>query len=264
MPILFGTRRALRYAPTTEQGPVYDEDAQAYFTAASIADADEKEAANTLIEDLKSSGLWNKMERCFLFSPTSASAALYCAKSLQTMTNVNSVAFSTNGFTTDGASDYLDTNYSPSSTFTTSSAHVSVYTRSDISGDGSFIVGTSSGGDQDIYAGAGDGTGQGTFRFWSVDTASSFNLPTRGLLTFTRQDSMTASFWDGGSTVGIDSIEEVAPPPVGTIVLGYSFGGYYSHVYNFLSIGSALSDSNVDDLNTLVEAYQTALGRAVA
>jgi len=51
----------LRLITARTSGSAYDPDAQAFFTAASITDATQKSAVNTLVTDLKAKGLWNKM-----------------------------------------------------------------------------------------------------------------------------------------------------------------------------------------------------------
>jgi len=107
----------------------YDSDAQAYFTAASITSTTEKSAANTLILALKAAGLWTKMDRIYLRSPTSLAAALMCCKSLQSQTAVNSPTHSSNGIVFNGATQYARSDIGPSAAanVTSTSSTIAVY-----------------------------------------------------------------------------------------------------------------------------------------
>lgn len=84
----------------------YDSSAIAYFTAANITSVTEKNAANTFILTLKAAGIWTKMDRIYLRSPTSLAACLMCCKSLTSQTAVNSPTFSSAGLTFNGTSNY--------------------------------------------------------------------------------------------------------------------------------------------------------------
>ena len=94
----------------------FDPSAEAYFSAAGITDLAEKIAANDFIVKAKADGFWSILERIYLVSPTDSTAALVCCKSLTSMTNVNSVAWSTSGFQTNYVDNYLDSNFSMSDT----------------------------------------------------------------------------------------------------------------------------------------------------
>ena len=104
----FGSRKSLFSA----SGSAFDSNAAAYFAFAGITDSIEQQAANSLIINLKTANLWNSFERIFLISPTSEFAALTCCKTLNQMTNVNSVSWLTSGFAPDYSTNYLDSDFS--------------------------------------------------------------------------------------------------------------------------------------------------------
>lgn len=89
----------------------FDPDAESYFLAAGITNRQEQIAVNNLILKLKDSSFWDRFERLFLISRTSSEASLICCRTLTLMTNVNSVAWSSNGFNPNYTDNYLDTNF---------------------------------------------------------------------------------------------------------------------------------------------------------
>jgi hypothetical protein len=103
-----GSRRS--FLKSSGQG--FDQNAAAYFAFANVTDQTEQEAVNSLIINLKAGSLWNSFERIFLISPTSEFASLTCCKTLNQMTNVNSVSWSTSGFAPDYSTNYLDSEFS--------------------------------------------------------------------------------------------------------------------------------------------------------
>lgn len=119
-----GSRRS--FSSPSDSGPSFDPDAEAYFAAAGITNLAEKIAANDFIVTAKANGFWNSLERIYLVSPTSESAALVCCSSLTSMTNVNSVSWSTNGFQPNYVDNYLDTNFDQGDSFLVSPLSVSI------------------------------------------------------------------------------------------------------------------------------------------
>ena len=87
-------------------GVAFEAESEAYFTAASITDTTEKRAANTFIKTLKDNGLWTKLDRIYLRSPTSLAACLMCCKSLTSQVAINSPTFASNGLTFNGTTNY--------------------------------------------------------------------------------------------------------------------------------------------------------------
>jgi hypothetical protein len=103
-----GSRRSL-FSPS---GPNFDPNASAYFEFAGITDPAEQLAANRLIVRSKGSGIWDRFDRLFLVSPTSEFASLTCCKTLNQMTNVNSVTWDSLGFRPNQSTNYLDSGFS--------------------------------------------------------------------------------------------------------------------------------------------------------
>lgn len=99
----------------------FDFDYQAVLTYATslgytLPSSGQQVKQNQLMLDLKSSGVWNKLDTFGLFATDgSFNFALIDWKRLTTYTAVNSPTFSSNGgFTGNGTSSYIDTNFNPS------------------------------------------------------------------------------------------------------------------------------------------------------
>lgn len=85
----------------------YTPAADTYFSNQSITDQTEKYAVNRAIHAMIHGRIWQNCDRVYLRSPTSKAAALACAKSNNSQTDVNNVTWSTGGIAYDGVADYL-------------------------------------------------------------------------------------------------------------------------------------------------------------
>lgn len=100
-----------------------------------IPSVSQRTLQETLIGDLKTAGVWDKLDVFYVFATDGDSdyATLnWKAPSSHQVTKVNSPTFTTNsGFTGNGTSSYLDTNYSASDdgvNFTLNNASISIWT----------------------------------------------------------------------------------------------------------------------------------------
>ena len=102
-------------------GVVYDAAYQAVLDYATtqgyaLPSDEQKLLQNQLLIDLKSAGIWNKLDTFANFATDgSSNFALIDWKRLSLLTAVNSPTFTTNeGFTGNGTSSYINTNFNPS------------------------------------------------------------------------------------------------------------------------------------------------------
>ena len=96
--------------------------------------ASQQTLQNTLVTDLKTAGVWNKLDVFYVFATDGDSdfATLnWKAPSSHQVTKINSPTFTANsGFTGDGSSSYLDTNYNPATSgtnYTLNDASISIW-----------------------------------------------------------------------------------------------------------------------------------------
>ena len=96
--------------------------------------ASQQTLQNTLVTDLKTAGVWDKLDvfYCFATDGDSDYATLnWKAPSSHQVTKINSPTFTADsGFTGDGSSSYLDTNYNPATSgtnYTLNDASISIW-----------------------------------------------------------------------------------------------------------------------------------------
>ena len=112
--------------------PAFDADYQAVLDQASslgytAPSAAQQTLQNTLVTDLKTAGVWDKLDVFYVFATDGdsdyATLNWKTPTSFQT-TKVNSPTFTTNqGYQGDGSSSYLDTNFNPNTHSTASSQY---------------------------------------------------------------------------------------------------------------------------------------------
>jgi len=115
----------------------YDADAQAFFdrvaTAGGTLSATEKTATNQLVLDMKAAGIWTSMKAIY---PMVGSSAAACAQNLVSSSFTGSfsgaMSYSSNGITPNGTNATMNTNLNPSVSLSTSSAHLSFYSRTNV------------------------------------------------------------------------------------------------------------------------------------
>ena len=252
---------------------VYDADAAAFFTAASITDTTQKSAVNQLVLDLKSASIWSKMKALY---PIVGGVASSHAVNLKTPGTFNlnfqtGWTHSSTGMTPNGAT-YADTFFIPSVNGTLNSSHISYYSRTDANGltdmGANNSLGTAGGTSMyiklsGIYNGNND-----TYPTVSADYARFTNANSLGLYINTRTASNLQKAYKNGASQASStstgsrtnrSIYLAAmnkDNPIGVIDFG-------NHQCAFTSIGDGLTDTDATNFYNAVQTYQTNLGRQV-
>lgn len=259
--------------------PSHDSDAQAYIDAAGITDAGQKAAANDLFVGLKGYSLWSKMLAFFpLLGGTAASHSLN-GKSPGTydVTWSGSVTHDSNGVQGDGSTGKGLTGLVPSSVMTLDNTHVSVYSRTDSSVDqcecgawggsanymGMFVKYTNDGGY--LYMNSPDGT-YPTPQIASGDNPSSAAFYVGSRTSSSSGDCVMYRNGVAGTTTAGSNSGKSLPTVELSLLAVNSSGSYTQHSARqvaFISVGDGLTATDVANLYTLVQAFQTALGRQV-
>lgn len=130
----------------TDYQAVLDRSTALGYTAPSAA---QQTLQNTLVEDLKTAGVWDKLDVFYVFATDGDSdfATLnWKAPSSHQVTKVNSPTFTADGgFTGNGSSSYLNTNYNPETSgtnYTLNDASISVWSNTFVLNN--FITGVES------------------------------------------------------------------------------------------------------------------------
>jgi len=267
-----------------EHAPLFDPDAEAYLNAVILTggtlDTTISAATNNLFLALKSNGLYNSLDAFYpMIGATSGSTSLNAIRTNSsfdiTWNNVGDLTFNSSGVTNNG-SGYGNTNYNPN---TQSSPTNNSY--------GYYIVGGNIGG----------GNGE-VFPFGSYDGNLNITYQNSGTITLGiygydtgRADiPKTGSTWNGSyigtfNSTPIKSVyhnysnlserQTISGTPTGSVLLQnqpyYIFvlnlsgspytGQYYTGRFQFTFMGDNLTSAQVETIDSIINAFQTSLGR---
>jgi hypothetical protein len=250
-----------------------DADAQAFFDRVTAAggtlSATEQTAVNTLVVTMKADGTWTPMKAIY---PMVGASAAACAQNLKsasfTGTFSSGWTFASTGVTPNGSSAFFDTKLNAAANLTFENNHMSAYVYNDIIGsydmgcsaDNSSIVDelallTRHVSNQIYYS------SDGTYNC-SVSIANSQGH-TLGTMSGTNTQNIyknginLRAVASGGSQLASQNIY------IGAIKLLLGPGFYSNHTYSLNSIGDALTNTQVANFYTAVQAFQTTLSRQV-
>lgn len=257
-------------------GAAYDADAQAFFTAAGITDTTQKSAVNQLVLDLKSYSIWTKMKALYpMVGGTSTKHSYNLKNTAQYQITWNGGGtHSSTGYLPNGINAYGDTGFKQASNFTsTSNASIGTYLRTDTS-----ITGTDMGaGDTNtgaygmlIYSSFNGTTYYGCALGSSTIGSGDSNSDSRGFYAVVRDSGIQRQHKRGNVTINTSETEAVAT--ISDINLYIGAGNptaqYPANVYSdretaFAFIGDTLTQTEIDNFYTAVQAFQTTLSRNV-
>lgn len=252
---------------------ILDTDALAFISAASITDATQKNAVNTLVTNLKGYGIWNKMKAIYPFvggtaaqhrfnlkDPRAVNAAFY-------LDFIGGGTHSSTGYLPNGTTAYADTKLIPSSILSLNSMHISVYIRQNIS-EGNYDIGTCTNGVND-YSVIATRTPANNFRVLiNEGTINEYiNNDSKGHYIGNRTSSNVVNGFKNASKL-INSTNSSVNLSTHSIYLGALNNAgtavfLSSKEQAFVSIGYGLTDTEAANLYTAVQTFETTLGRQV-
>lgn len=252
-----------------------DPDVSAYLSAAGITNTTEKNAATTVILDLKSTGIWNQLDYLFLCSPTSLAAALVNAKTAVSATN-SGATHSSSGMATVAANHFYGTEVNIGA-YANFDFHCSVYsTPPNPSGGGGFIGYRNQQGRYNAGITVVPGTFNTPIFYGDTFSASALTAvglyePAGGMYLMNVDSSTSASIVINngtpvvgtGSPVGINGMVAVGNAfPIGccyNLSTDILAGG--DATIKSATVGRRLTTQQKTDLYNIILTYQTALGR---
>ncbi len=257
------------------KAPALDPDAQAFITAAAITDPTQQSAINQLVVDLKGYNVWSKMKALYPFVGGTASQHKFNLKDPRDLDVAFRLVFSggwthsSTGATPNGTNAYADTYFNQTTNFTsTSNASIGCYLRTN---------NTTTGADM----GAGDtGSARQGMLIYSSFTGVYYgcamgdtfispapnNADSKGFYSVVRNSGVQSLHKRGNITLNVSETEAVGSVTNETIWVGGGTSGGYNFssretAFNF--IGDALTQTEINNLYTAVQAFQTALSRNV-
>jgi hypothetical protein len=261
-----------RGVPLIPAGASTDSDAQAFIDAASITEATQQTAINNLVVGLKNDGIWDKMKIIYPFvggTDTSHSYNLKDPTQYQ-ITWTTGVTHTSDGV--DGANSgtgHGDTGVTPSALgLGYDDASMGVYTQDGWTVNQQFPLGIYSGNTSFTFYKSG-GT-PGTLYIMINDNISGNDItapnPLTGFHQASRTQSSELSYKHNATSITTITEASIAINTTKNLWVlaanGYTNYGYGS-VTSLIYFGLGLTDSELGEMNTLVTAYQTELGREV-
>ncbi len=253
------------------ENPPYDSDAVAFFDATGITDSDIKDAVNTLVTDLKDNSLWTLGKAIYPIVGGNATAHKYNLKDPQDtdgafrLNFVNTWTHDANGMSGNGTTAYANTFYVTSTQHTDALMSIGLYSRTNSSGT-------------ICDMGAYNATGTKQTAIWTRFGDVFYGIPTEdGILTnvsntdsrgwfFASRTGASATFLQKNSTQTTKTAN-TGNPSVSVYIGARNDDG--SSIYHssrqiaFAWLGSTLSTSQASTLYTIINTFQTSLGRNV-
>lgn len=275
--IAWGDSHAKSWAGATDIVGI-DSDAQAFITAAAITDPVQINAINTLVEGMKTDGIWTKMKAVYPFVGGTASTHKWNLKDPRDLDAAFRLVFnggwthSANGATPNGTNGYADTKFNQSGNLTPSNNHISFYSRTDFNGNTGYSP---------MDCGITNNT---TYSFQIISprsnnlalfengsqTMSVANTNSQGFFIGSSISSSSAKLYKNGSSIGSSTTSQTRTMFSNNVYLGAAnistsnAATYFSpRQQAFASIGDGLTDTEAANLYTRVQAFQTALSRQV-
>jgi hypothetical protein len=254
-----------------------DPDAETFITAAGITDVTQKTAICKLVGALKSNNLWTKFIAIYPFVGGTATTHKWNLKNPLDTDAAHRILFSggwthsATGILANGMNTFANTNV-PMNALIQDDAHISIYSRTNSNIIGidlgvqftsisfsSFIAARTSGnfnsrlntsGFTDGLTANADSSGQ-----YISYRNNSLKITTR------KNNNVGNAFNQTSASAGAN----ILPYFIGNINFnGTALGGYYTNrEYAFASLGQALTSNETLTFYTIIQDYQTLLGRQV-
>ena len=241
-----------------------DSDASAFITAAGLTDATQKDAINTLVKDMKASGLWSKMKAVYPMVGGTATSMKFNLKDPRDLdaafrlTWSGGWTYSATGATPNGTNAYIDTNLVGNTNISQGNFGFGIYSRTNSSTVGAYGIN----GALHIYPKYTDANTY--YRIFGGGSAVS-GQTTLGLIYGFNDSTSTSYGWFNGVKKQTTPSSNYTIPSTNLMFAGNvtGTGGYDSRQLSFGFASLYLNDSEAQLLNQIVEKYQVALSRGV-
>jgi hypothetical protein len=257
---------ASRFSLPVRRPTITDADTFAFVEAAGISDPTQQLAVNTLVLGLKSNNLWTKMQAIYPFVGGTAFSHKWNLKntSLYQLSFIGGVTHNSNGVKGNGTNGYATTNIS-TATAGPGDIHLSFYTNEASASFGPFArdVAVTSPLQLELLSRRNSDNAVVLIDPSGVNIARPTEIRSGYRAVSRTATNSTRYFKDG---VFIESSSNSATGAVGstlTIMTGANTDNVSVQAQQLASFGLGLTDVDVTNLYTLVQAYQTTLGRQI-
>jgi len=214
---------------------------------------------NQLVVDLKDAGVWSKLDVFYVFATDGdsdfASINWKDPNSFE-VTEVNSPTFTTDvGFTGNGTSSYISTNYIPNTdaiNYSQNNASMMYFRQNNVS-QTKFITGHD--GSRFNFCREDNST-----RIWfnSNRSLTAADGSGAGFFMLTRDNSLTSIHYKGTSTTTLDNVSTGLAASSILVLTGASTSGFSNSTIQLFSLGADLN-SEASDFKTSIDSYLTSI-----
>ena len=249
-------------------------------TSGGTVNATASGATITMFNSLFSNNLWNKITTFYpVLGGVAASHSINAKSSGGTYDLVFNGGWThtVNGMQGNGTNNYANTSLNPNSVFGTDTTHLSIYVNLQGGGNRIYDIGSN---DQDgtltqqlnITAKRSSGTGNNTlfdagdFDGGNGRVSTTSEASASGMTVGSVRSTTDRTLYRNGSNIATQTANEPIIYSTRTLYIGAqhtSFGaGYFSeNQYAFATIGSGLTNTEIVNLSSIINTYQTSLGR---
>jgi hypothetical protein len=250
---------------------VTDSDAYNFLAAANVLGVAEQIAINTLVTDLKSYGIWNKVKVIYpMVGKTGVSSSFeFNLKDPNKFrgTFTSGWTFANTGVTPNGTGAYMNTNIILQTDLFGKDSSIAYYSRTDSDGlradIGSF--GNSAVNSISMYSRLGNEF----YLDFPIETSRLrvANLNSLGMYNANNNSTVGRTLFKNGTKITSSAFIDINFPVNANpnLIIGSSYGNTRpsNREIAFASMGSALSDTEAANFYTAVQRFQTTLGRQV-
>lgn len=261
MPVILGGNTGIYLASLA---PTVDPDAQAFITAASITNPTQQAAINTLVVDFKGYNIWTKFKAIYPIVGGSASSHAVNLKTPGThnLSFASGWTHSATGMLPNGAT-FANTNLNDNTILSLNSVHISYYSRTNTNAT-----------EIEMGTGLSDGlfieartAGISYYRVHSTTLLQHADTDSRAFYVANRTASNVMNAWKNGVKLATSTGASTTKQNFNIYIGALNNGGTASFPTNkqcaFASIGDGLTDTDVANFYTAVNAYQVTLSRNV-
>jgi hypothetical protein len=258
----------------------YNNETNAFLYASEITNTTQKSAVNSLVNDLKTAGIWTKMKAVYPFIGGTASTHKWNLVNPQDTNAAFRLVFfggwthTSNGVQANGTNGYADTFLVPNTTLAAAdSVHLSVYSRTDQAAPTDLEMGTYDGNSNSLLGIGLDRSASPTGSYGWINNANVISFTDTNSAAFyvaTRVGSVQKIFRNLVTGVSFTNAAALRATTKIFIANAYSqpFSGpdpglYSNKQYAFMSIGDGLTDTDASNFYTAVQAFNTTLARQV-
>lgn len=250
-----------------------DSDSVAFINASGITDSTQATAIDSLVVDLKDYSLWTKMKAVYPIVGGTSTTHKFNLKDPRDLNVAFRLAFfggwthGSTGLKGNRNNTYADTYLSSSGNLTQNSNHISYYARTSWTDSFESAMGANKDGVFGDWHDLTTSSGGQRFRIGGmIDTSYSGNGT--GFVTGVISSSNSRKIYKDGVLQTTNTANQNQIMLSNSFYLGaISYSGGVQSLYSsgkefcFFSIGDALTDSEVENLNTAVQKFQTTLNR---